>query len=386
MTAIARIIPAEPANLILDQAGLVTAFTNAAKIVPKNPLIPILGCVKVEQRDGGVDITGTDQTLFVRTFVRGHAPAGMKMTLNPHRMLQILKKVPKQNDVKFVPNPDGSYSCFAGGIQIGLNQTPDVADFPDCTAADRLKSAELRFSLPSADVATAFERLNGSVSLEETRYYLNGVFIRSHPSLRCLEMASTDGHRLTRYRFPEITNISFEAGAIMPRAFCRELGRIAARADVTGDIAIVIGDRDVSATFSTGETLVSGLVDGTFPDFERVIPTKVTTKVTLGAWNLIEAVGKAAAITSSIVGVKLTVTDHNVACTITDPDIGTSTVDVAAESTGSTEVGVNRAYLKEMLEPMERSVRIDLHTEKDALLIHDLSDERFTGVLMPMKV
>jgi DNA polymerase-3 subunit beta len=222
-----------------------------------------------------------------------------------------------------------------------------------------------RFQLPATDLKGIIDRTRFAISNEETRYYLNGIYFHSATSngTQVLRGVATDGHRLARVEVPLPKGAADIPGVIVPRKTVGEVRKLLDESDGSVDIEL----SDTRIRFATGNvTLVSKLIDGTFPDYERVIPT---------------GNDKSRAI-------KLAVAKGVVTLSATSPDAGSATEEIEVEyKAAALEIGFNSRYLLDITEQITGAeARFLMADAGSPTLVRDGADESALYVLMPMRV
>jgi DNA polymerase-3 subunit beta len=247
------------------------------------------------------------------------------------------------------------------------------------------------FSLPAKDLRELIDSTRFAISTEETRYYLNGIYIHAVegvvPKLRAV---ATDGHRLARIELDLPEGAATMPGVIVPRKCVAEVRKLLDEYGDDAPIEVSLSTSKIRFRFSPEATLTSKLIDGTFPDYSRVIPTANDRILKIDTRSLSEGVDRVAAIatTEKTRAVKLALSRDKVTLSVTSPENGTAAEDVPAEySSPEFEVGFNYRYLLDILGQVG-SDQVDVHLADAAAptLIRESDDSRALYVLMPMRV
>jgi DNA polymerase-3 subunit beta len=244
-----------------------------------------------------------------------------------------------------------------------------------------------RFRMATDDLKKLIGRTRFAISTEETRFYLNGIYLHAHKEgKREMRAVATDGHRLARFQMELPEGAADMPGIIVPRKAVIELARLLD--DVEGGIDISLSDTKIQ--FATdGIELTSKLIDGTFPDYQRVIPTGNDKVLTLDAREFAAAVDRVSTISADKTrAVKLGIARDKLTLTVINPDSGTATEDVGASYSASPlEIGFNARYLLDITGQIEgKEVRFQLSDAGSPTLIEDAEDPGTLYVLMPMRV
>lgn len=379
--------PVAAAVASLDYDRLLVAMTNACRVVSKRNVIPILGYVTVTASRGGVQICGTDLDRYTTTFVPGSVDKGFACMIEAHKVLAVLKKAKASRTVNL--SVQGSRVVMSIG-KLNVTMEPDVKmdDFPDEKFREALKKSNCSFILKTEDVVRILQRISFAISTEETRYYLNGVYMHAHERRPKLVFVTTDGHRLARYEIdaPAGVGAMSSDGAIIPRVTIDELTRLARRKDCPAEIMVSVTDTGVSFLIGEDELLESKLIDGTFPDYQRVIPTGNDHRLRIVPSLMIEAVTQAATVlTERGRSVKLEIGDGLMRASCADPEFGTADMTIAVENETPLEIGFNADYLLSILGRIDGKADFKFADRDSPVLIFDTGDTCVTYVQMPMR-
>ncbi|MFQ5347915.1 MAG: DNA polymerase III subunit beta, partial [Rhodothalassiaceae bacterium] len=245
-----------------------------------------------------------------------------------------------------------------------------------------------RFMLPARDLKRLIDKTRFAISTEETRYYLNGIYLHvtGDGADGMLRAVATDGHRLARVERPAPGGASGMAGIIVPRKTVLEIRKLIDEFD--GEVEISLSDTKIRFGFDSA-VVTSKLIDGTFPDYSRVIPTGNDRRLVVTARDFAEAVDRVATISSEKSrSVKLTLEAERVVLTVNSPESGTATEEVAASYEGEPmEIGFNARYLLDILDQVEGAeVELLLNDAASPTVMQDSEDGSALYVLMPMRV
>ena len=244
------------------------------------------------------------------------------------------------------------------------------------------------FSAPAKVLRRLFDKSKFAISTEETRYYLNGVYMHvaqteDGPGLRCV---ATDGHRLARIDAALPAGAEDMPGVIVPRKTVAELRKLLD--DDDADIAVSVSETKVRFATPT-ITLTSKVIDGTFPDYSRVIPSGNTRKLEVDASDFARAVDRVATVSSERSrAVKLALDADRLILSVNAPDAGAAEEElIVAYADDPLEIGFNAKYLQEIASQVDRDNAVFLFNGSgDAALIREGSDQSAVYVVMPMRV
>lgn len=367
----------------IERASLLKCLSHVQSVVERRNTIPILSNVLIEAADGALKLMATDLDLQVVEQIRvGTIEQPGAITVSAHMLFDIARKLPEGAQVSLAA-ADNRLTIKAGRSRFSLPTLPRD-DFPVIVEGDLPTS----FELPAATLAELIDRTRFAISTEETRYYLNGIFL--HVSGEELKAAATDGHRLARFTLPKPASADGMPDVIVPRKCVAELRKLLDEAGET-NVLIDLSASKVRFTLGgeNGVVLTSKLIDGTFPDYSRVIPTANDKLLRLDPKSFFEGVDRVATIaTEKTRAVKMALDNDKVTLSVTSPDNGTAAEEVPADySAAGLEIGFNANYLKDILSQIDGdTVELHLADAGAPTLIRQNDKAPALYVLMPMRV
>ena len=371
----------------IERATLLRCLSHVQSVVERRNTIPILSNVLIDaDAGGGVKVMATDLDLqVVETMTAASVEGAGAITVSAHLLFDIARKLPEGSQVS-LEAAENRMAVKAGRSRFSLPTLPRD-DFPVIVEGDLPTS----FELPARTLAELIDRTRFAISTEETRYYLNGIFFHvSDEAEPVLKAAATDGHRLARFTLPRPEGAEGMPDVIVPRKAVAELRKLLEEA-MDGNVQIDLSASKVRFTLGGegGVVLTSKLIDGTFPDYSRVIPTGNDKLLKLDPKSFHEGVDRVATIaTEKTRAVKMGLDKDKVTLTVTSPDNGTATEEVPAEyAADGFEIGFNAAYLKDILGQIDSdNVEIHLADAGAPTLIRKDENSPALYVLMPMRV
>ncbi|MEM1131320.1 MAG: DNA polymerase III subunit beta [Pseudomonadota bacterium] len=368
----------------LERGTLLKGLSHVQSVVERRNTIPILSNVLIEAAaDGSVRMMATDLDLQVVETVQANEVATPgAITVSAHTLFEIVRKLPDGSQVS-LDAADGKIAIKSSRSRFNLPTLPRD-DFPIIAEGELPTS----FELPAAELIALIDKTSFAISTEETRYYLNGIFLHvADEDEPVLKAAATDGHRLARYTLSRPEGAAKMPDVIIPRKCVGELKKLL---DENSDSNVLI---DLSASkirFTLKSTiLTSKLIDGTFPDYNRVIPTGNDKLLKLDPSSFRESVDRVATIAQEKTrAVKMALDNDKVTLSVTSPDNGTAAEELSASYGSETvEIGFNAKYLTDILNQIEGD-SVDLHladaSAPTLIKEHDKSPALY--VLMPMRV
>lgn len=397
-------------SVVIDRAAMASAVETVDLVVATRTTYPILTNLRLRGDGNILFVTGTDLDLTIDVAVPGAADSTFDMCLPANLVKQLLKGAPKSADVlaimgaNIVPEqkPNGVTDMVFDrpaeldfdGARYKLNATmPD--SWPTLKGPATESPTYRRFTLPGADLFAALDSVAFAISNEETRYYLNGVYMhpvtdpgRNMPELR---IVATDGHRLARFDLVSPDAAIGMAGAILPKALIWLLLKLLkpAKGKQLPTVDIEVTDKVIRLMFGA-VTVTAKLIEGTYPDYERVTPKHNDKLATVDVAAMLEALKAVTVLASERggKGVKLTFGKDSVTLFVSGPDIGDAemTIPAVVEFADGLEIGYNGRYLADVLKEA-RSERVTLAmADAGAPTVIRGDREEWLSVLMPMRV
>jgi DNA polymerase-3 subunit beta len=369
-----------------DRATLLKALGHIQSVAEKRNTIPILANVLIAVRDGRLSLTGTDMEIALVEEVAAASSRNGATTAPAATLYEIVRKLPEGAELELdCPGGDAPLALRAGRFATSLMALP-TDDFPSMTAG----TLAHRFHLSALTLRGLIDRTRFAISTEETRYYLNGIFLHAAQSdgTPVLRAVATDGHRLARVEEPLPEGAEAMPGVIIPRKTVAELRKLLDEA--TGEIEVALSDTRIQ--FRVGAvTLTSKLIDGTFPEYERVIPVGNEKVLRVGKKDFADAVARVAAISSERSRpVKLSLGRDLLVLSAASPEQGTATEELEADrvkyQAGPLEIGFQARYLTDITDQIAGEVEFRFSDGSAPTVVRDAGDSSALYVLMPMRV
>lgn len=371
----------------IERAKLLRCLSHVQSVVERRNTIPILSNVLIEaSSDGLVKIMATDLDLqVVESLAANRVESAGSITVSAHLLFDIARKLPDGAEVS-LETADNRMVVKANRSRFQLPTLPRD-DFPVIVEGDLPTS----FELPAATLAELIDRTRFAISTEETRYYLNGIFLHvADDNGGVLKAAATDGHRLARFTVPRPAGAEGMPDVIVPRKCVAELRKLLEESLDT-NVLVDLSPSKIRFTMGGegGVVLTSKLIDGTFPDYSRVIPTGNDKLLKLDPKSFFAGVDRVATIaTEKTRAVKMALEADKVTISVTSPDNGNASEELAADyRSDPMEIGFNAGYLKDILAQID-SDTVELHLADAGAPTLIRKDEKSAAlyVLMPMRV
>ena len=370
----------------IERAALLKSLGHVQSVVERRNTIPILSNVLIEaSADGSIKLMATDLDLQVVETVEAQVETAGSTTVSAHTLFDIARKLPEGSQVS-LETAENRMEIKAGRSRFKLPTLPRD-DFPVIVEGDLPTS----FEIPARTLAEMIDRTRFAISTEETRYYLNGIFLHvTDEDAPVLKAAATDGHRLARFTLARPDGAEGMPDVIVPRKAVAELRKLLEEA-MDGAVQVDLSASKIRFTLSGegGVVLTSKLIDGTFPDYSRVIPTGNDKLLEVDPHEFFTAVDRVATIaTEKTRAVKMGLDKDRVTLSVTSPDNGNAAEELAAAyNSDGFEIGFNANYLKDILGQFDTD-KVELHLADAGAptLIRENEASPALYVLMPMRV
>jgi DNA polymerase-3 subunit beta len=363
----------------IERATLLKSLSHVQSVVERRNTIPILSNVLIEARDdGSIRLMATDLDLQVDESIQANVATAGATTVSAHTLFDIVRKLPDGSQVE-INAAEGKMQLSAGRARFNLSTLPRD-DFPVIAEGD----LPTRFELPAATLRQIIDKTRFAISTEETRYYLMGIFL--HVADDALKAAATDGHRLARVTVAKPDGADGMPDVIVPRKCVAELRKLLDELEGTVEVSM----SPTKIRFGLGSAvLTSKLIDGTFPDYNRVIPTGNDKLLKLDPKSFAQGVDRVSTIASEKTrAVKMNVDRDKVTLSVTSPESGTATEEIAADyGSDGIEIGFNARYLLDILSEIDGdTVEVHLADAAAPTLLRENDKSPALYVLMPMRV
>lgn len=373
----------ETMKLVIDRGILLKALGHIQSVVEKRGTIPILSNVKLAAAGGTLYLTATDMDIAVVETIPAHVQEEGATTVPAHTFYEIIRKLPDGLEVEIAVSDTAKVNIRAGQSSFSLSTLP-VDDFPVMAEGD----FDTSFVLTVSELSSLVDKTRFAISTEETRYYLNGIYLHVAGSEdgKVLRAVATDGHRLARIEVSLPTGADNMPGVIIPRKTIAELKKLLE--SEVGEIEISVSESKIR--FVCGQAvLVSKLIDGTFPDYDRVIPTNNDKIMEVNAKAFSSAVDRVSVIASDKSrGVKLQLQQGRLTLSANSLENGTASEELEVQYSAETmEIGFNSRYLLEMMAQIEGDTAQFVLADANApAVVRDSVDIQALYVVMPMRV
>lgn len=377
-------------HINVNRDELSAALAIVKRGVAKRNYVPVLSNVMLSAARGRLNIWSTDLDKESRVSIACDAHANGAVTLPGHSLADLVKSLPKGSQINLSVEKDATAATIrCGQMKLSLESLP-VKDYPKMQPG----AARNVFSLSSAALLDALNKTAFAVSTEETRYYLNGVYMHYSEHDATLRFVATDGHRMAKVEMGAPKGAEVIPGVIIPCAAVTELQKLLAKDKGDCEVKLFAGTKGTSQgriQFAIGgAVLLSKLIDGTFPDYGRVIPSGNDKRLVIDTKAFIAAVTRVFKMSSERGrAIKLSLSDDKLVLSVNNPDVGTvsETLDSAhVEFSGYLDIGFNAVYLLDVLAQNGDITLVNLADPGAPTLFSTVGYASASFVLMPMRV
>jgi DNA polymerase-3 subunit beta len=373
-------------KLIIERAALLKALSHVQSVVERRTTIPILSNVLLRAETGRLALSATDMDVEIIERVPGQIEREGGTTAPAHTLYDIVRKLREGAQVEMDASSERNTLMLRSGRSTFTLQCLPPEDYPVMAGGELPHS----FTLTASELRTLVDRTRFAISTEETRYYLNGIYLHTtkNDEVPVVRAVATDGHRLARVEMVLPEGAAGMPGVIIPRKTVLELRKLVEE----GENEVQVALSETKVRFIVGEAaLTSKLIDGTFPDYDRVIPSNNDKDLEVDCKSFAEAVDRVSTIsTEKSRAVKLTIENGNLKVSATSPENGTAEEELEVRYfAGPLEIGFNSRYLLDITEQIDgEGVQFRLSDAGSPAIVRDSADTSGSAlyVLMPMRV
>jgi DNA polymerase III subunit beta len=368
----------------IERSNLLKSLGHVHRVVERRNTIPILSNVLLRAEGDMLHLKATDLDLEIFEQAPANVEQSGATTVPAHMLHDIVRKLPDGSEVSLGLDQEASRLRITTGRSRFFLQTLPDSDFPDITTGEFTHT----FRIPARELGALIDHTQFAISTEETRYYLNGIFFHAveDDGKLMLRAVATDGHRLARAQSEAPAGSEGMPGIIVPRKAVGEIQKIID--DPDSGVVVELSETKIRITVG-GVVLTSKLIDGTFPDYNRVIPAANDKELVMDRALFASAVDRVSTISSERGrAVKMQLSDGQLVLTVNNPDSGSATEELPVTySATSLEIGFNSRYLLDITNQLSGEQTIFMLADPGSpTLIRDSTGAGAIYVLMPMRV
>lgn len=367
-------------KVICGKQELIKGVQTVQTVVTPRSTLPILSNFLFETEGQQIKLSSTDLEVGVTCYVKGEVVKEGNITIPAKRFGDIIKELPEDSDIEIKADESNQINVRCGKshfVIMGLPKAdyPVLPEFPD----------KDNYLITKAMLKTMLKRTSFAVSNDETRYVLNGVcFIAGKGTLK---LVATDGRRLS-YIFRDGIDKKVEHQAIIPTKAVNEIQKIISNDEKNDNVKAGVTENQIAFKVDS-ITIVSRLIEGTFPNYEQVIPKKHDTQVKLNTRETLSAVKQMSLLSMDRTSnVKFTFHKNVLRVTASAQGLGSGEVEIAVEYQGPTiEIAFNPLFMIDILKNIEEDhIYIELTNSLNPAVVRSVKDKSYLCVIMPMRV
>jgi len=372
-------------RVTVERTDLLRSLAHVHRVVERRNTIPILGNVLLTSKDAELSLRATDLDVEVIETVPVEAAPGGAATVPAQLFYDIVRKLPEGSQIVLATDPDRNafMTIHAGRSEFSL-QTLPATDFPDIAGGELTH----RFTVAAGDFKRLIDKTQFAISTEETRYYLNGIYLHAVQSGNrlMLRAVATDGHRLAQYELAAPPGTEGMPGIIVPRKTVGEVQRLIDGS--SSELTVEVSASKIRLSLD-GIVLTSKLIDGSFPDYSRVIPFANSKTLEVGKKDLEEAVDRVSTVASERGrAVKLALSAGRLVLSVSNAEQGfaTEAIEVGYDA-DPLDIGFNSRYLLDIAAQIDGDVAVlKLADPSSPTLFASKERNGALYVLMPTRV
>ena len=371
----------------VNSSDLLKALSHIHGIVEVRHTLPILSNIIITAKDNNLTLSSTNLDIFCSDKLNAEVLSSGEISVSAVTFYEIIKRLPNGSEIQATFDDESSSLILKCGRSKFNLTTMQTEDFP--TISD--SGLTTKFILSASELIRMIDKTKFAISNEETRYYLNGIFLHKTQknSIDILRAVATDGHRLAQYDIPLPQGAEEMTGLIIPKKTILELRRILD--DASGDINIQLNENKIKFSFSE-LNIISKVIDGTFPDYTKVIPQNNDKTFTTNNAELKSAVDRVSAVAineeTKSKAIKLSIESNKLLLSVDSSSKGSANEEIDLDyNKERVEIGFNSRYLVDICNEIDgEEVSINLLDSISPAIILDKSDENLFFVLMPMRI
>ena len=362
----------------IKREDILTPLQHVIGAVERRQTLPILGNVLLKSTGGDLSLTATDLEIEMVAHINADNSDEFQTTIPARKLLDICKALPESAVINFNIE-DSRVSLTSARSRFTLASLP-AQDFPGLEEIE----AQQTFSIPQNVFKSLFDKTSFAMAQQDVRYYLNGILMEI--SSGKIKLVATDGHRLALSETPLETGVSDEKQIIIPRKAVLELSRLLDSND--SQVKCVLSQNHLRVETDT-LVFTTKLIDGKFPDYQRVIPVDGNKTMEVDRETLKNSMSRIAILSNEKYrGIRLTLTAGNLSIQANNPDQEEAEEELQVDYNESdVEIGFNVTYLIDVLSVIDsQKVQVKLKDSNSSAIISDSEDDSSLYVVMPMRL
>ena len=370
-----------------NSSDLLKALNHIHGIVEVRHTLPILSNIVLSSENNKLSLSSTNLDIFCSDKIDAEIVNSGEISVPAITFFEIVKRLPSGSDVILsMGDEDTELILKCGRSKFNLS-TLRTEDFPILSDKD----LSTNFVISAEELSRMIDKTKFAISNEETRYYLNGIFFHKAESnsIKFLRAVATDGHRLAQYDIPLPQGAEEITGIIIPKKTVFELRKVLDDAD--GDVSVSLNENKIKFSFNNLK-IISKVIDGTFPDYTKVIPQNNDKKFKTNNSELKNAIDRVSAVAineeTKSKAIKLTIENNKLNLSVESQSKGSAKEEIdISYSNEKVDIGFNSRYLLDICNEVDGDeIDVNLLDSISPAIILDKTDENLFFVLMPMRI
>ena len=371
----------------INSTDLLKALSHIHGIVEVRHTLPILSNIILEAKDDKLILSSTNLDIYCSDKIKAEVLQSGEVSVSAVTFFEIIKRLPSGSEVLMtMEEGENEIRLTCGRSKFNLS-TLKTDDFPIISDND----LSTNFVLSADELIRIIDKTKFAVSNEETRYYLNGIFLHKaeRNSIQFLRAVATDGHRLAQYDIPLPQGAEDITGIIIPKKTIYELRKVLD--DANGDVSVSLNENKIKFSFNDLK-VVSKVIDGTFPDYTKVIPQKNDKNFKTNNSDLKNAIDRVSAVAaneeSKSKAIKFCIENNSLSLSVESQSKGSANEMIDVNYSGDkVDIGFNSKYIIDICNEVDGDeISISLSDSISPAIILDKTDENLFFVLMPMRI
>ena len=371
----------------INSTDLLKALSHIHGIVEVRHTLPILSNIILEAKDDKLILSSTNLDIYCSDKIKAEVLKSGEVSVSAVTFFEIIKRLPSGSEVLMIMEEgENEIRLTCGRSKFNLS-TLKTDDFPIISDND----LSTNFVLSADELIRIIDKTKFAVSNEETRYYLNGIFLHKaeRNSIQFLRAVATDGHRLAQYDIPLPQGAEDITGIIIPKKTIYELRKVLD--DANGDVSVSLNENKIKFSFNDLK-VVSKVIDGTFPDYTKVIPQKNDKNFKTNNSDLKNAIDRVSAVAaneeSKSKAIKFCIENNSLSLSVESQSKGSANEMIDVNYSGDkVDIGFNSKYIIDICNEVDGDeISISLSDSISPAIILDKTDENLFFVLMPMRI
>lgn len=364
-------------KIIIERTELLNILNHMQTVAQSKSSIPILSNILIVASGSKVSFNATDLDININESIQAQIEEDGSTTTHAATLLEATRKIVDGSQIKL--ELSNNQLILSSGKTIFNLHTLSPDEFPNIPGEEIINKIEI----PSEDLLTLFSKTSFATSNDETRHYLCGVYLHNNNNNLCA--VATDGHKLALANTPVESDISSLKGIIIPKKAIQIISKLL---DETDDIVNLHISENKLTIKLMQISMSCKLIDGNFPDYQKIIPTNNDNKINVKIANLSSAVDRVSIVSGKTKGIKATINNGTMQLTSSNIESSSAFDEINIEYNGSPiEIGFNANYLLHIINLIASNDAIlEINDENSPFLIKDPENSSYFYVLMPMRI